>query len=309
MKPQFRGTGVAVITPFLSDGNVDFDALEKILEYQIEGGVDYIVSLGTTGEAITLSSDECLSVLNFTKKIVQERVPIVAGLFGRNDTRALVERIKSFDFDGIAGILSSSPAYNKPTQEGIFQHYMEIAKVSPVPIIIYNVPGRTSSNVDAETIVRLANASEKFAAVKDASGDLVQGMKTIKNKPAHFSVLSGDDPTCLPLLACGGDRVISVIANAFPREFSTMVNSGLEGDLKTANFINEALLDIHQWLYCEGNPVGIKGAMELLNFCQRDLRLPLVKLSDANLENLKLEMDRAKKILKKTLVDVRNELV
>jgi 4-hydroxy-tetrahydrodipicolinate synthase len=309
MKPQFRGTGVAVITPFLSDGNVDFDALEKILEYQIEGGVDYIVSLGTTGEAITLSSDECLSVLNFTKKIVQERVPIVAGLFGRNDTRALVERIKSFDFDGIAGILSSSPAYNKPTQEGIFQHYMEIAKVSPVPIIIYNVPGRTSSNVDAETIVRLANASEKFAAVKDASGDLVQGMKTIKNKPAHFSVLSGDDPTCLPLLACGGDGVISVIANAFPREFSTMVNSGLEGDLKTANFINEALLDIHQWLYCEGNPVGIKGAMELLNFCQRDLRLPLVKLSDANLENLKLEMDRAKKILKKTLVDVRNELV
>ncbi|MFK8004725.1 MAG: 4-hydroxy-tetrahydrodipicolinate synthase [Saprospiraceae bacterium] len=308
MKPQFRGTGVAVVTPFLSDGKIDFDALEKILEFQISGGIDYLVSLGTTGEAITLSSEECLSVLNFTKKIVKERVPIVAGLFGRNDTRALTERIKTFNFEGFAGILSSSPAYNKPSQEGIFQHYMEIAKVSPVPIIIYNVPGRTSSNVNAETIVRLANTSEKFAAVKDASGDLVQGMQTIKNKPAHFSVLSGDDPTCLPLLACGGDGVISVIANAFPREFSTMVNAGLEGDLKTANYINEALLDVHQWLYCEGNPVGIKSAMELLNFCQRDVRLPLVKLSEPNLKSLKLEMDRAKNVLKKTLVEVRNEL-
>ncbi len=308
MKPQFRGTGVAVVTPFLADGKVDFTALEKILEFQIDGGVDYIVSLGTTGEAITLSSNECLAVLNFTKKIVKERVPIVAGLFGRNDTRALAERIKSFDFDGFAGILSSSPAYNKPTQEGIFQHYMEIAKVSPVPIIIYNVPGRTASNISAETIVRLANASEKFVAVKDASGDLVQGMKTIKNKPAHFSVLSGDDPTCLPLLACGGDGVISVIANAFPREFSTMINAGLEGDLKTANFINEALLDVHQWLYCEGNPAGIKGAMEILNFCQRDVRLPLVKLSNTNLENLRSEMNRTQHILKKTLVEIRNEL-
>jgi len=307
MKSQFRGTGVAVVTPFLENGKVDFDALEKILEFQIDGGVDYIISLGTTGEAITLSSEECLSVLNFTKKIVRERIPIVAGLFGRNDTRALVEKIKSFNFEGFAGILSSSPAYNKPSQEGIFQHYMEISKVSPIPIIIYNVPGRTASNINAETIVRLANASEKFAAVKDASGDLVQGMKIIKNKPTHFSVLSGDDPTCLPLLACGGDGVISVIANAFPREFSTMVNAGLDGDLKTANFINEALLDVHQWLYCEGNPVGIKGGMELLNLCNREVRLPLVKLSDANLENLKLEMDRAKNVLKKTLVDIKNE--
>ena len=309
MKPQFRGTGVAIVTPFLSNGKIDFDALERILEFQISGGIDYLVSLGTTGEAITLSSEECLSVLNFTKKIVGERVPIVAGLFGRNDTHALVEKIKSFNFEGFAGILSSSPAYNKPSQEGIFQHYMEVAKVSPVPIIIYNVPGRTSSNVNAETIVRLANASEKFAAVKDASGDLVQGMKTIKNKPAHFSVLSGDDPTCLPLLACGGDGVISVIANAFPREFSAMINAGLESDLKTANYINEALLDVHQWLYCEGNPVGIKGAMELLNLCQREVRLPLVKLSSTNLENLKSEMNQAKDVLKKILVEVRNELV
>jgi len=309
MKPQFRGTGIAIVTPFTLNGEIDFDALEKIIEFQISGGIDYLVSLGTTGEAITLSFEECLSVLKFTKNIVRERVPIIAGLFGRNDTRALVEKIKSFNFEGYAGILSSSPAYNKPSQEGIFQHYMEIAKVSPVPIIIYNVPSRTSSNINAETIIRLANTSEKFVAVKDASGDLVQGMKIIKNKPAHFSVLSGDDPTCLPLLACGGDGVISVIANAFPREFSTMINAGLEGDLKTANYINEAFLDIHQWLYIEGNPVGIKGAMELLNFCQRNVRLPLVRLSITNLGNLKLEMDKAKDAVKKNLVEVRNELV
>ena len=308
MKPQFRGTGVAVVTPFLENGEIDFDALEKILEYQIEGGVDYIVTLGTTGEAITLSTEECMSVLNFTKKIIRERVPIVAGLFGRNDTRALVERIKSFDFEGFAGILSSSPAYNKPTQEGIFQHYMEVAKASPVPIIIYNVPGRTASNITSETIVRLANASEKFAAVKEASGNIVQGMKMIKNTPDHFAVLSGDDPTCLPLIACGGDGVISVIANAYPREFSNMINAGLEGDLKIANIINEALMDVHQWLYCEGNPVGIKGAMELLGLCGRDVRLPLVKLSDTSLGKLKSEMDHAGNGLKKTLVEVRSEL-
>ena len=309
MNPQFRGTGVAVVTPFLSDGKIDFDALEKILEYQIQGGVDYIVSLGTTGEAVTLSSQECMDVFDFTKKVVNGRLPIVAGLFGRNDTAALVEKIKEFNFEGFAGMLSSSPSYSKPTQEGIFQHYMKIAEVSPVPIIIYNVPGRTASNVSAETIVRLAHASEKFVAVKEASGDVVQGMKIIKNKPQHFSVLSGDDPTCLPLIACGGDGVISVIANAYPKAFSGMINAGLEGDLKTANHINEALLDVHQWLYCEGNPVGIKGAMEILGFCKRDVRLPLVQLSESNLQNLKAEMERADEALKKTLVEVKNSIL
>lgn len=298
MKPQFRGTGVAVVTPFLDNGKIDFDALEKVLEFQIEGGVDYLVSLGTTGEAITLSKKECMEVFAFTKKIVRERLPIVAGLFGKNDTLALVDKIKEFDFDGFSGLLSSSPAYNKPSQEGIFQHYMHVAKASPVPIIIYNVPGRTASNVTAETTVRLARADKKFSAVKDASGDLVQGMQTIKNKPDHFAVLSGDDPTALPLIACGGDGVISVIANAYPRIFSTMVNAGLEGDLKSANIINEALMDVHQWLYCEGNPVGIKGAMQILGLCKSNVRLPLINLSETNLSNLKLEMEKVNQVLK-----------
>jgi len=309
MKRQFRGTGVAVVTPFLNDGKIDFDALEKILEHQIGGGVDYIISLGTTGEAITLTYEECISVFDFTKKIINGRVPLVAGLFGRNDTAALVDKIKKFNFDGFAGILSSSPSYSKPTQEGIFQHYMKIAEVSPLPIIIYNVPGRTASNINAETIVRLANASKKFAAVKEASGNVVQGMKMIKDRPDHFSILSGDDPTCLPLIACGGDGVISVIANAYPRAFSGMVSAALEGDLKTANQLNEALMDIHQWLYCEGNPVGIKATLEQLGFCKRNVRLPLVPLSDKNFENLKIEMSRSEIALKKTLIEVKNQLV
>lgn len=304
MKRQFRGTGVAVVTPFLEDGKIDYASLELILEYQIKGGVNYIVSLGTTGESVTLSSQECLDVFNFTKKIINGRKPIIAGLFGRNDTAALVEKIEQFNFDGFAGILSSSPAYSKPTQEGIFQHYMAIEKKCPVPIIIYNVPGRTSSNVDASTITRLAHASEKFAAVKEASGNVVQGIEIIKNRPDHFSVLSGDDPTCLPLIACGGDGVISVIANAYPHAFSSMVNSALSGDLETANYINTSLFDVHKWLYCEGNPVGIKGAMELLGYGKRNVRLPLVQLTDSNLANLKAEMEKANSDLKKTLTKI-----
>ncbi len=303
MARQFRGTGVAVVTPFFENGKIDYGTLEKILEYQIEGGVDYIVSLGTTGEAVTLSSQECLEVFDFTKKIINGRKPIVAGLFGRNDTAALIEKMKEFNFDGFAGVLSSSPSYSKPTQEGIFQHYMAIEKVCPIPIIIYNVPGRTSSNVSAQTITRLAHASEKFVAVKEASGNVVQGMEIIKNRPDHFSVLSGDDPTCLPLIACGGDGVISVIANAYPDAFSNMVHAALNGNLKTANQINTALLDLHQWLYCEGNPVGIKGAMELLGFGKRTVRLPLVQLSETNLLNLKNEMAKANADLKKTLIE------
>ena len=309
MARQFRGTGVAVVTPFFENGKIDYATLEKILEYQIEGGVDYIVSLGTTGEAVTLSSKECLEVFDFTKKVINGRKPIVAGLFGRNDTAALIEKIKEFKFDGFAGVLSSSPSYSKPTQEGIFQHYMAVEKVCPLPIIIYNVPGRTSSNVNAQTINRLAHASEKFVAVKEASGNVVQGMEIIKNRPDHFSVLSGDDPTCLPLIACGGDGVISVIANAYPHAFSNMVNAALNGDLKTANQMNTALLDLHQWLYCEGNPVGIKGAMELLGFGKRTVRLPLVQLSETNLANLKKEMEKADSDLKKTLVENKIRLV
>ena len=304
MRPQlFKGTGVATITPFLENGKIDYTALEKIIEYQIEGGVDYIVSLGTTGEAVTLSSKECREVFDFTIKIVNERVPIVAGLFGRNDTKALVDRINEFNFDGFSGILSSNPAYTKPSQEGIFQHYMHVAKASPLPIIIYNVPGRTSSNVSAETIVRLANASEKFVAVKEASGDIVQGMSMIKHAPDDFLVLSGDDPTALGLIAGGGDGVISVIANSHPHVFSNMVNAALNGDFATAQKLNIELHDIHQWLYCEGNPVGVKGAMEILGLSSRHVRLPLTPLSADNLSKLKAEMEKTEVSLKKSLAE------
>ena len=299
-RQQFRGTGVALVTPF-RNGVVDYPALERIIEYVIEGGVDYLVSLGTTGEAVTLSAAECREVFDFTIKVNAGRLPVVAGLFGRNDTAALVNIIKKFDFTDFDGILSSSPSYNKPSQEGIYQHYMKIAEVSPVPIIIYNVPGRTASNVLPETILRLAHASDKFAAVKEASGDILQGLKIIKDKPDHFSVLSGDDPTAFSLITAGGQGVISVIANALPRHFSNMVNAALNDDMPLARKLNLQMLDIHKWLYIDGNPVGIKAAMEILGYCERDVRLPLVSMQERNYRSLKKELEKIA-LLKRTKI-------
>jgi 4-hydroxy-tetrahydrodipicolinate synthase len=297
MKQQkFSGVGVALVTPFRNK-DVDYPALERIIEHVIQGGVDFIVSLGTTGEAVTLSSDECRRVLDFTIEKVDGRLPLVAGLFGSNYTEKLVRSIKEYRFDGIDAIMSSSPAYSKPPQEGIYQHYMAVADASPVPVIIYNVPGRTGSNVLPQTVLRLAEASEQFIAVKEASGDLVQAMKILKNRPEHLLVLSGDDPLCLSMTACGGDGVISVIANAYPAEFSEMIRAVRSGDLKTAQAINLALLDIHPWLYVEGNPVGIKAAMEILGFCNREVRIPLTPLSPEPYQKLKTEMEKAARYL------------
>lgn len=288
---KFRGTGVALVTPF-RDHDVDYAALEEIIDYVIEGGVDFIVSLGTTGEAITLSAEECRKVFDFTIQRVSGRVPLVAGLFGSNFTEKLVEKIRHYNLEGFDAIMSSSPAYNKPPQEGIFQHYMAIEAASPVPIIIYNVPGRTSSNVKPETVLRLAEASDKFIAVKEASGDLNQAMQILKHRPDDFLVLSGDDPLTLPMIAAGGDGVISVIANAFPFEFSEMVRAALNGDFSTARRYNFELLDVHPWLYIEGNPIGIKAAMEIKGLCSKEMRIPLVPLSDTNYLNLKKAMEK-----------------
>lgn len=293
----FSGTGVAMITPFQNKA-IDYPALERIIEHLIQGGVDYIVCLGTTGEAITLSSKECREVLDFTIKIVAGRVPIVAGYFGSNFTERLVENIKNFNFDGVDAIMSSSPAYSKPSQEGIYQHYMEVEKVSPVPIIIYNVPSRTGSNVKPETVLRIANESEKFVAVKEASGDLVQAMKILKNRPEHLLVLSGDDPLTLPLIASGGDGVISVIANAFPAQFSDMTRAALNGDYDTARRLNAELLDVHPWLYCDGNPPGIKAAMHILGLCNNELRIPLTPVTDTTYQSLKREMEKVSSLIK-----------
>lgn len=297
MKQQkFSGTGVALVTPFRNK-TIDYPALQGIIEFVIKGGVDYLVSLGTTGEAVTLSSKECRQVLDFTIEKVDGRIPIAAGLFGSNYTESLVAKIKGYNFDGIDAVMSSSPAYNKPPQEGIYQHYMAVAEVAPVPIIIYNVPGRTGSNVLPETVLRLAEASDKFAAVKEASGNLTQAMQIIKNKPDNFLVLSGDDPLALPLIASGGDGLISVIANAYPAAFSDMIRATRSGEWPTAQALNLALLDVHPWLYVEGNPVGIKAAMEILGLCRREVRLPLSPLSDKAFQSLKLEMEKAEKLL------------
>ncbi len=295
---NFSGTGVALVTPFTTTGAVDYNALERVIEHVISGGVDYLVSLGTTGEAITLSRKECLEVFSFTKKINNGRVPLMAGMFGHNDTAVLQERIRQFDFKGFDGMLSSSPAYNKPTQEGIYRHYMKISELAPVPIVIYNVPGRTSSTVAPETILKLAHASDRFVAVKDATGDLVSAAKILKDKPDHFQVLSGDDPTCLPLISIGGTGVISVIANLLPGPYSQMVKAARNGDFATARAIHLATINLHHWLYLEGNPVGIKAALEIAGISERHMRLPLVSYTSVAFDGMKKEIESVLEVLK-----------
>lgn len=291
---KFSGTGVALVTPFLN-GNIDFEALERVIEHVIQGGVDFLVSLGTTGEAITLSERECREVFDFTLRVNNGRLPIVAGMFGDNNTARLVERVKTFNFEGFDAIMSSSPSYSKPSQEGIFLHFMELEKVSPLPIIIYNVPSRTGRNVQADTALRLAKASKKFIAIKEAAGEMAQAMRLIKYRPDHLLVLSGDDPLTLPIIACGGHGVISVIANAMPREWSAMTRAALSGDLDTARRLNNQLLDIHPWLYIDGNPSGIKGLMEYLGLCSKEVRLPMAPISEANLKALVCEVEKMRR--------------
>ena len=289
---RFRGTGVALVTPFKNNGSIDWDDLEKIIEHVTAGGVEFLVSLGTTGESVTLSDEEHRQVLDFTIKVNRGRLPIVAGVFGGNNTAAVVEKFKTFNFEGIDALLSSNPAYNKPGQEGIFQHYMELAEVSPRPIIIYNVPSRTASNMNAETTLRLANASDKFLGIKEASNDIYQVMKIIKGKPKNFLVLSGDDFITLPLIASGGDGVISVIANTMPRPFTDMVRAALRNDLPAAQQLNFKLLELYKLLFIEGNPVGVKAALELQGLCSREVRLPLVPMTEQGVHLVMAEMEK-----------------
>ena len=294
MKDQrFIGTGVAIITPF-KNNEVDYPSLANIIDHVINGGVNYIVALGSTGETATLNEAEARDILDFCIKHINNRVPLVAGNFGGNDTKELVKKIKDYNFYGVSAILSSSPAYIKPSQEGIYRHYMALAEVSPVPIIIYNVPGRTRSNIEWETTVRLAEDSKNFVGIKEASGDLIQTTRIIKNKPDHFIVTSGDDEVALAMTAVGGDGVISVMANALPKAFSQMINFALDQDYYAARSLNFKTYDLHKWLYVEGNPVGIKSAMEVLGFCTNEVRLPLSPLSAPNYAKLKEELLRIK---------------
>jgi len=294
MNTKFCGTGVALITPFNEDLSIDFLSYERIIEYVIENDVDFLVPLGSTGETATLNEEEARQCLDFVIKVNAGRKPILAGNFGGNNTRELRKKIQNYNFDQIDGILSSSPSYVKPNQEGIYSHYMQLAEVSQVPIMIYNVPGRTKSNIEWDTTIRLAKASEKFVGIKEASGDLIQATRILKNRPEHFIVTSGDDEVCLPMVAAGGDGVISVIGNAFPRQFSSMVNACKNGRLAEAREFNFSTYDLHKWLYIEGNPVGIKSAMKILGFGQNHVRLPLHKMSSKNYDQLKAEVLKIK---------------
>ncbi len=289
MNNKFKGTGVAVVTPFDDKGAIDFKSLEKILDHLVENKMEYVVSLGTTGESVTLSKKEKITVLDFTVKKIDGRIPIVAG-FGGSNTQQVIDDINSYHFDGIDAILSVSPAYNKPSQEGIYQHYMAINDHSPKPIILYNVPSRTSSNIQAQTTIRLAKNADKIIAIKEASGDLAQCMEIVKNKPEDFLVISGDDLLTLPMLGFGMDGLISVIGNAYPYEISEMVRQSLKGNFEKARTYHYQLLNLMHLIFKEGNPAGIKSLMTNLELCSNNLRLPMIPVSDTLLKDIENAM-------------------
>jgi 4-hydroxy-tetrahydrodipicolinate synthase len=276
---NFTGTGVAIVTPFTTKGEVDFPALTKLVEHIIKGRVEYIVVLGTTGETATLSKEEKMAVIGHIIKTTKKRIPLVLGV-GGNNTAEIVDQLKKGDLSDFDAILSVSPYYNKPSQEGIYQHYKAIAKASPLPIILYNVPGRTASNITAETTLRLANEFKNIIAIKEASGNIEQCMKIIKHRPDNFLIISGDDNLTLPLIASGADGVISVVANAYPKDFSDMVRYALVHDLKNAQKLHYKLMEITEQLFADGNPGGVKVVLAQKKITQATVRLPLVEPND-----------------------------
>ena len=282
---SFTGTGVAIVTPFRNDSSIDFKALEKILEHIISGGVDYVVVLGTTGESVTLSKDEKKAVINFVIDTTDQRIPVVVGI-GGNNTQEILSTINTTEFDNVDAILSVSPYYNKPSQTGVYLHFKAIATASPVPVIIYNVPGRTGMNIAAETTLKLAGEFNNIIAIKEASGNFTQIMQIIKQKPRNFQVISGDDAITLPMIAIGATGAISVVANAFPKEFSAMVNHALNGELVKANTLHYKLLDITNALFEEGSPPGIKAVLEILKLARNNVRLPLAPVSEKHYAKL-----------------------
>lgn len=286
MAHKFHGTGVALVTPFNKDNSVDYDSLGKLVDHVIAGGVNFLVALGTTAETPTLSSAEKKEVLAFVIKHNNGRVPVVAGV-GGNNTAAIVEQLQTSDLTGVDGILSVAPYYNKPTQEGIYQHFKAIATATDKDIILYNVPGRTSSNIAPETVLRLANEFKNIVAVKEASGNLGQCMEIVDGKPAHFAVLSGDDDLILPQMSIGMEGVISVAANCFTKDFTDMVNAGLNGDYNTARSLHYKILPGTRLLFAEGNPAGVKCVLQEMDICGDTVRLPLVNVSDATHQKIK----------------------
>lgn len=282
---KFKGTGVALVTPFAKNGKVDYNGLEKLVEFQINNGINYLVVQGTTGESVTLNSEEKVAVLEYIIEINAKRLPILLGV-GGNNTTEITEKINYFSNYEIDGFLSVSPYYNKPTQNGIYHHFKEISMSSKFPIILYNVPGRTSSNLSAETTLKLANDFNNIIGIKEASGNLEQIMSIISKKPENFLVISGDDALTLPHISVGGDGVISVIANAFPKRFSSMVQEALNNNLDIAREKHYELLEIIHYLFVEGNPAGIKYLLKLINICSDTVRLPLVNISDVTAKKI-----------------------
>ncbi|MDR2949543.1 MAG: 4-hydroxy-tetrahydrodipicolinate synthase [Prevotella sp.] len=272
---NLRGMGVAMITPFKDDESVDYDALMKLVDYQLQNGTDYLVVLGTTAETPTLTEDEKGQIVELVVNKVNGRIPVILGE-GGNNTRAIVDKLKKNDYRGIDGILSVVPYYNKPSQEGIYQHYKAISEASSLPIISYNVPGRTGVNMTADTTLRIANDFPNIVAVKEASGNMTQMDEIIKRKPEHFDVISGDDGVTFPLITLGAIGVISVIGNAFPKEFSRMTRLALEGDYRSALTIHHSFNELFNLLFVDGNPAGVKCMLNMMGYIENKLRLPLV---------------------------------
>ncbi len=272
---RFKGLGVALITPFKSDSSIDIDALNRLVEYQIKGGVDFLCIMGTTAETPTLTVEEKQMLKNHLVERVAGRVPLLMGC-GGNSTAAVVNELQSFDWKGIDGILSVCPYYNKPSQEGLYQHYRALAQASPLPIVLYNVPGRTGVNMTAETTLRLARDFENIVAIKEASGNITQMDDIIKNKPENFDVISGDDGITFPLITLGAVGVISVIGNALPYEFSRMVRLALRGEYESARTIHHKFTELFKLLFVDGNPAGVKAMLSEMGMIQNQLRLPLI---------------------------------
>ncbi len=282
---KLHGTGVALVTPFQKDGSVDFKAYASLIRYVLKGKCEYIVPLGTTGESSTLSRDERKAVISCAIEIANKKVPVILGL-GGNNTGEIIRAFNDYDFENVDAILSVSPYYSKPTQKGIFEHYKAISKASPVPVILYNVPSRTGSNMLADTTLKIAHQCKNVIAIKEASGNIEQAMFIIKDKPKDFLLISGDDALTLPLIACGASGVISVVANAYPRAFSEMVRQALQNNFAKANKLNYDLLKLIPLLFAEGNPSGIKSLLKQLKITDDFVRLPQVQVSNALSKNI-----------------------
>ena len=291
---KFRGTGVAIVTPFKNDSSIDFAALGRMVNHVIGGGVNYIVIMGTTGESATLTKDEKKAIISYVVEVTDNRVPLVVGI-GGNNTQEVINCVRHTNLNGIEGILSVAPYYNKPNQRGLFQHFKAIATSCPIPVIIYNVPGRTCSNISSDTCIELATECENIVAVKEASGDIAQIMRIIRNKPDSFSVISGDDMMTIPIIAAGGSGVISVLANAFPAATSELVSNALKSNYKTAREIQLRFLEMTELLFIDGNPSGVKAMLNIMNLCQNNLRLPLVPVNRTIYTRIQKAIDEVNK--------------